>query len=45
MSCAGGQGSVIPEVVCAAVVLDKENCADSDWLFLMYWPEFMGNLQ
>lgn len=30
--------------VCAAVVLDKENCADSDWLFLMYWPEFIGNL-
>lgn len=44
MSRAGGQGSVILEVMCAAAVLDKENRADSDWLFLMYWLEFMGNL-
>jgi len=35
---------VIPEVMYAGVILDKENEADSDWLFLMCLFEFMGNL-
>lgn len=48
MSHAIGQGAVpglpgdgIAEVMYSGVVLDKENRADSDWLCLMCWFEFM----
>lgn len=37
-------GDVIPEVTYSGVVLDKENRADSDGLFLMYLFELMRKL-